>query len=334
VKILCLQLKRIGDLLLTTSALTALKDAYPNAEIHVAVDGAFASLFPCLPAHRILPLRRGTIGAWLTLLRERYAVCLDFNASDRSSLASFLVRSPCKVTYARFAKRPFRRIIYHTFVNSILSERHTADFHMDLLSALGIHREGLPLSIKLPLKAMDSVDRILTSLGVAPSPFIVFHPGTLRPEKYWSNERWLEVIRHIRQIHPLPILLTGSPSQSEQLRLQSLLAHSHEGLWHDLTGKLNLAELAALISKARMLCGVDSAPIHLADALSTPCVALFGPTNPYQWRPRNPISRVVGPHSIPYRPQDPGAAMDAITVEEVTLAIDDLLQNHPFQMAR
>ncbi len=332
-KILCLQLKRIGDLLLTTPILTALKDAYPNAEIHLAVDGAFASLFPCLPAHRILPLRRGTISAWLTLLRERYDVCLDFNASDRSSLASFLVRSPFKVTYSRFAKRPFRQTIYHTFVNSVLSERHTTDFHLDLLTALGIHREGLPLSIKLPSEAVDLVDHLLTSVGVAP-PFAVFHPGTLRPEKYWLNERWLAVTRHIRQVHSLPIFLTGSPSQSEHLRLRSLLAHSNEGLWHDLTGRLNLAELAALISKARILCGVDSAPIHLADAVSTPCVALFGPTNPYQWRPRNPISRIVGPYPLPYQPKAPGGAMDTITVDEVTSAIDDLLRGQPSSEVR
>ncbi|PWU11742.1 MAG: hypothetical protein C5B47_00460 [Verrucomicrobia bacterium] len=324
VKILCLQLKRIGDLLLTTPALTALREAYPDAEIHVAADGAFASLFPCLPADQFLPLRRGTPGAWLRILRERYDICLDFNASDRSSLTSFLVRSPQKITYSRFIKRPFRRFIYHTFVDSILSERHTTDFHLDLLTALKIHREGLPLSVKLPSEAIDCVDHLLTTFQVT-QPFVVVHPGTLRPEKYWINERWLAVIRHIKEVHSLPILLTGSLSQSEKTRLQSLLDHSDAGLWIDLTRQLNLAQLTVLISKARILCGVDSAPIHLADAVSTPCVALFGPTNPYHWGPRNPISRVVGPHQIPYQPYAPGRPMDTISVREVTSAIDTVL---------
>lgn len=324
-KILCLQLKRIGDLLLTTPVLTAIKEVYPEAEIHLAVDGAFSSLFPCVEADHFLPLRRAPIGAWSNLLLERYDVCLDFNSSDRSALASFLVRCPFKITYSRFQQRPFRHRIYHTFVNSILSERHTVDFHLDLLAPLGIFRQDLPLTIKLPSIAEQAIDRLLMNLGVT-SPFLIVHPGTHRPEKYWLNERWLTVIRHIRQLHPaLPVLLTGSASLSERLSLQSLLAQSHEGLWHDLIGKLNLAELAALISKARLLCGVDSAPIHLADAVSTPCVALFGPTNPYHWRPRNRGAHIVGP-SLPYQPKIPEKAMDTISSEAVISAIDNLLK--------
>lgn len=322
-KILCLQLKRIGDLLLTTPVLTVLHEVYPDAEIHVAADGAFCSLFPCLPAHRILPLRRGPITTWRTLLRESYEVCLDFNASDRSSLAAFLVRCPLKVTYVRFQKRPFRKYIYHTFVPPILSQRHTSDFHLDLLTSLGVHREGVPLNIRLPFAAIQAVKELLVSLSITP-PFVVVHPGTLRPEKYWVNERWLTVIRHLRKYHRLPVVLTGAPSPEEQRHLQSLLIHQ-EGLWHDLTGKLDLAQLAVLISQARLLCGVDSAPIHLADAVSTPSVALFGPTNPYHWCPRHPNSCVVGPHQVPYQPKGRGGPMNLISTDSVIAAIDRVL---------
>ncbi len=196
---------------------------------------------------------------------------------------------------------------------------------MDLLTSLGIHREGLPLSLKLPSDSIRQVNDLLASLNVTP-PFVVVHPGALRPEKYWLNERWLAVIRHIRQVYSLPVLLTGSPSISEQLWLKNLLMNQ-EGLWHNLIGKLDLAQLAVLISKAQLLCGVDSAPIHFADAVSTPCVALFGPTNPYQWRPRNPSSCILGPHTVPYHPKDMGGPMESISSETVISAIDRLLSD-------
>ncbi|QQY08446.1 MAG: glycosyltransferase family 9 protein [Candidatus Xiphinematobacter sp.] len=337
-KILCFQLKCIGDLLLTTPALVALARAYPEAEIHVAVDKAFSSLFPCLPVHRIHPLRGGGGSVWMDLLREQYDVCLDFNSSDRSAFASFLINSPLKITYSQFALRPFRKKIYNVFVSSVPSQRHTADFHADLLTPLGIQCEDTSLSIRLPVGVLREADALLEKLHVA-SPFVIVHPGTLRREKYWFNERWLAVIRHFREYHGLPVLLTGSSSYRERKHLKGLTAC--KGVhWHDLTGKLNLSQFAALISRARLLCGVDSAPIHLADAFSVPCVALFGPTNPFQWRPRNPHSRTLTPRSTgSHCPQDQVGAMEDISADMVISAIDGMLTNisvtsHALKIAR
>jgi len=321
-KILCFQLKRIGDLLLTTPALAALARAYPEAEIHVAVDKAFSSLFPCLPVHRIHPLRGGGSSVWIGLLREQYDICLDFNSSDRSALAAFLVNSPLKITYSQFAQRPFRKKIYNTFVSSVPNQRHTADFHTDLLSPLGIQCTDTPLLIRLPAGILQTTDALLEKLHVTP-PFVIVHPGTLRREKYWLNERWLTVIRHLREYHCLPVLLTGSSSCRERQYLKSLISHK-KALWHDLTGKLDLSQFAALVFRAHLLCGVDSAPIHLADALSIPCIALFGPTNPFQWRPRNLYSRVLTSR-VRHCSQDQRGTMEDISVETVISAIDALL---------
>jgi heptosyltransferase III len=326
-KILCFQLKRIGDLLLTTPALAALARAYPEAEIHVAVDKAFSSLFPCLPAHRVHPLRGGGSSVWIGLLRERYDVCLDFNSSDRSALATFLVNSPLKITYSQFAWRPFRKKIYNNFVSSIPNQRHTADFHTDLLSPLGIQCTDTSLLIRLPVGVLQTTDALLEKLHVT-SPFVIVHPGTYRREKYWLNERWLTVIHHLRDYHHLPVLLTGSSSHRERQYLKSLINYE-KAPWHDLTGKLNLSQFAALISRAHLLCGVDSAPIHLADALSIPCIALFGPTNPFQWRPRNLNSRILISCTAPHSSQAQGGTMEDISVDMVISTIDALLANIP-----
>lgn len=324
-KILCFQLKRIGDLLLTTPALAALAQAYPKAEIHIAVDRAFASLFPCLPANRIYPLRGGSFSVWIDLLREEYDICLDFNSSDRSALATSLIHAPLKITYSQFACRPFRKQIYDIFVPAVLHQRHIADFHTDLLTPLGIQCKNTPLFIHVPEGILQITDALLETLHIT-FPFVIVHPGALRLEKYWLNERWLSVIRHLHKHHHLSVLITGSSSYGEQQQLRSLLAYHQDTFWCDLTGKLDLAQFAALISRAYLLCGVDSAPIHFADALSIPCIALFGPTSPSQWRPRNPHSRVLTPHVAPqHHPYEKGRAMEAISTETVISTIDAVL---------
>ena len=322
-KIICFQLKRIGDLVLTTPALVALAQSYPQAEIHVAADSAFSSLFPCLPANQVHPLRGGNFSVWIDLLRERYDICLDFNSSDRSALATFLINSPLKITYSQYAWRPFRKSIYHVFVPAILSQRHTADFHVDLLAPLGIKSESTPSCIHVPEGIIQATDTLLEKLHIT-LPFVIVHPGTLRQEKYWLNERWMTVMRHLHEYHRLPVVLTGSSSYGEQQRLKGFFT-CQKRFWYDLTGSLDLSQFAALISRSYLLCGVDSSPIHIADALSVPCVALFGPTNPDQWRPRNPNSKILTPCAAAYYSKKNIWSMAEISVDAVITSIDSLL---------
>ncbi|MDD5199770.1 MAG: glycosyltransferase family 9 protein [Terrimicrobiaceae bacterium] len=313
-RILLIQLKRIGDTLLTTPVLSALREHAPQARLTLALNASTAALAPALDADRILV--RGD-HFWRALATTRFDIALDFTGNDRSAVVTALSRAPRRITWARFARKPLRRLIYNEFVASSVRDRHTADHHTDLLRALDIHVEDVPLALRLPAAAQAEADQTLAAGGIA-TPFAVVHAGTARPEKYWLPERWAEVIAHLRTDHCLPVVLTGARDSAERAHLDAIQrALECSGCdCLDLAGKLSLLGTAAVLARARLLCAVDSAPAHFADALGTPLVVLFGPTDPFHWRPRGTNSRVV---SAPQR-----SSMAEISTESVRSAIDDL----------
>jgi ADP-heptose:LPS heptosyltransferase len=304
--VLILQLKRIGDAILTTPLLAALREHVPGAHLTLALDRATAALAPALDADRILI--RGQ-NFWRKLAASRFDVVLDLTGTDRSALASVVSRAPRRITWTRFAKKPLRRAIYSEFVESSVRDRHTADHHTDLLQALGITVENVPVALHLPDSARQQAAAALAAAGIS-GDYAVIHPGTARPEKYWLPERWAEVITSLQRKHGLPVILTGSRDPAErahlaaissQLSIAALAPRPAQGGGlnsqppANLAGQLTLLGTAAVLERARLLCAVDSAPVHLADALGTPVVALFGPTNPFHWRPRRTSAHVVTP---------------------------------------
>jgi len=158
-----------------------------------------------------------------------------------------------------------------------------------------------------------------------PAPFILVHPGTARPEKYWPAERWAEVIRWCEADLQIPCVLSGSEDGHEQNHLAAILKSSPGLEARDLSGRLDLLTLAALAKAATLVLTVDSAPMHLAGAFGTPQVALFGPTNPFHWRPRHDRAIVLqshGPAGPPeFRPQHPGGPMTELSTQAVIDAI-------------
>ncbi|MGC1479533.1 MAG: glycosyltransferase family 9 protein [Chthoniobacterales bacterium] len=312
------QLKRIGDVILTTPALIALRAHFPAAHLTVAIDANAAGLAGALPADEILVRRPGDLGFWQKAVTGGFDVTLDFTGNDRSALVSVLSRAPRRLTYERFAKKPLRRWIYTDFVDSSVRDRHTADHHTDLLGPLGINAANVPSQLDLPASAHAEAEEALADHGID-GEFTIFHPGTARPEKYWPDENWAELIGRV----PGPLVLTGSADPTEQSHLTRILKRltpDHQKRSPAfLAGKLTLAGTAALIERAALVIAVDSAPVHLADALGTPVIALFGPTNPHHWCPRGPKATVIHP-SNEITPRTPRHPMSDLTVESVVQA--------------
>jgi len=292
-RVLVIQLKRIGDVILTTPLLAALRRHAPGCAISIALDSSTATLGPALDVDRTLVFRRGLagLGFWRELASGSFDVCLDLTGNDRSAIAAALSRARRRITWMRFSRKPLRRAVYTEFVESSVKGRHTADHHTDLLRALGFDAENIPLNLRLPQVARDEAAAAIALAGIA-GPFAVVHAGTARAEKYWLPERWAEVIEFLRTELKLAVVLTGSGDGAERMHVESI-QQSLDVKCPDFGGKISLLATAAVIEQARLLCAVDSAPVHLADAVGTPLVALFGPTNPFHWRPRRATSRIV-----------------------------------------
>lgn len=287
-KILALKLKRIGDLILTTPALVALREAFPQAHLTLCILENCEGLLPAMPyVDEVLVFRNRRANARLLARAATggFDVCLDFTGNDRSAFLTLLSRAPRRITFGWVKRSRHRPFAFNEFVDSSVRENHTIDHHLDLLAPLGIERRDVPITLNLPPTADEAASRLLAEADVA-GPFAVVHPGTARAEKFWLPERWATVIDYCQGELGLPCVVTGSIAELEQSHLRDIRAKLHSP-WRDLSGKLDLLGLAALIRRATLLMSMDSAPVHLGAAFRTPQISLFGETNPFAWRPRH-----------------------------------------------
>jgi ADP-heptose:LPS heptosyltransferase len=328
-QLLCLQLKRIGDAILTAPALAALRAAHPGAHITLVLHGPSGGLGPAMAAAdevRVYSPGQPNLGLWTRLLTNHWTACYDFTGTDRSAVMARLSRAGRIFGYRRFVeKQPWRADGYTDLCDASVRTLHTVDFHLALT--------GFPMPEDTGFRPPH--EGRVTVPGLPDGPFVVVHPGTARAEKYWPAHRWAEVISRL----PLPVVLTGSADPEERAHLASIrqaLATAAPPI-HDLSGTLTLMQLAEVIGRARLVLSVDSAAMHLAAMARRPQVALFGPTNPFHWRPRHPQARVLlasGEPAESIGPRHLAAPMDALSTAAVSDAIGELLAFPPGGPAR
>jgi ADP-heptose:LPS heptosyltransferase len=178
--------------------------------------------------------------------------------------------------------------------------------------------------------ALEKADRLRRDWKIT-RPYVIFHPGSARREKLWDAARWAEVIEHFGQNNEFELVLTGGPSANDQAHIAAI-THRARQKFIDLSGKTDLLTLAALIGQAQLLVTVDSASVHFAAAAHTPQVILFGPTNPFHWRPaHSPALILHGNSGVPvtaFAPVRPRLPMSEISTDAVINAMDLLLPRH------
>ena len=328
--ILLLQLKRIGDLILTTPAIAAVREKFPAAKLTLVVGAGAQELLPAIDALDQAFVARGRISdaaSWFTVARRKYDYCLDFTRTDRSAFLTMLSGARHRITADHPKQRvKFRARSYNTAVDLPIGQMHTVDYHLALLAPLGIRDASPRLQLHLPVAAQERAERALRESGVR-GEYLVLHPGSARAEKFWEAERWAALIAFAAEKN-LACVLTGGPSGLEQDHLREIKKLARHPVI-DLSGKIDLLALAAVIARARLLTTVDSAPVHFAAASETPQVVLFGPTNPFHWRPRfTPALVLQGGHTAPlteFSPKQTPAAMKQISTPQVIDAMETLL---------
>jgi predicted lipopolysaccharide heptosyltransferase III len=330
-RILLIQLKRLGDFILTVPVVPALRAAFPSAELVMVVPAAVAELARCVSQlDRVISFHPGrpNLETWTTALAGEWDACLDFTGTDRSALLTKLSRARRRVGYVKHARR-LRKLAYTSLSSASVRELHTVDLHLALLTEIGIQAplvtRGIPF--KLPQDAKKSARSLLEAAGAA-GPYAIVHPGTVREEKFWIDERWAEVCQQLHREQRISIVLTGTDEGLELPHLQALRRRLNIP-FADLTGRLTLVEFAAVIAGCEVVIGVDSMAMHLAALFARPQVALFGPTNPFHWRPRHAQARVLlaghGAATTSFSPKERKRDMKLISTQAVVDATRSLL---------
>jgi heptosyltransferase-3 len=178
--------------------------------------------------------------------------------------------------------------------------------NLDALRRLGLQPAAADRRLVLSPGERDRerARELLAQHGIEPKRFIQLHPGSRWLFKCWTAEAYAELIEALLA-DDWRIVVTGAPDERVRRlvdEILGLLPESRRDRVVDATGMLSLRELAALTQQARAFVGVDSAPMHIAAAMRTPVVALFGPSGEIEWGPWQVTHRVVASTEHPCRP--------------------------------
>jgi heptosyltransferase-3 len=321
-RVLVTKLRHHGDVLLASPVLTTLKRAAPEAEIDALVyretapmlerHPALAQLFTIDRAWKNGPLAR-QIAAETRLVRalraRRYDLLVHLTEHPRGLLLATLLRPTWAVTRVRGRdEHPllWRRSFTHFYPLPRGTHRHTVETNLDALRRIGIHPslEDRALTLVAGAEADAFITELLQVRGIEPQRFVHVHPGSRWLFKSWPAGRMAKVVETLVE-RGFAVVLTGANDERERALSDVLLAtlpdRAREHV-HDLVGRLTLAQLGALTARARLFFGVDSAPMHMAAAMGTPVVALFGPSDEREWGPWRVPHRVVASSRDPCRP--------------------------------
>jgi heptosyltransferase-3 len=295
---LVIKLRHHGDVLLSSPVFTALKRAAPQCEIDALV---YADTAPMLAGHpliarlhtidrgwkRLGPLRQA-VAEWglLTTLRERgYDLVIHLTEHTRGAWLTRLLAPRWSVAPQRPGR--FWRGSFSHFVAAVRGyPRHTVDCNLDALRRLGIQPAPAERALLLVpgQEAQARVDGLLAAAGLAAERFVHVHPASRWLFKCWPADRTAQLIDAL-QAAGWPVVLSCAPDAAEQRLTAAIVAGLATPPALNLAGQLTLKELAALTMRARLFVGVDSAPMHIAAAVGTPAVALFGPSGEHMWGP-------------------------------------------------
>ncbi|MFS7380708.1 putative lipopolysaccharide heptosyltransferase III [Rahnella inusitata] len=298
IRILVIKLRHFGDVLLTTPLINTLKANYPHALIDVLVyEGTEVMLagnkavYLTYTVDRALKKQglkkqyRGEKALLNSLGTWHYDLILNLSDQWRAAFYCYKLNPTFSIGF-RYPRRNNRlwRFCHSALVDTDLqASRHTVMNNLSILEPL-----GLPVicsDVTMSYRQMD-IDHLELLCQKTPlSDYIVIQPMARWAFKNWSITSYSQLIDHLMQ-RGEKIVITGGRSEEEISSIRQILKgclYPEEII--NLAGKLDMPELAVLIDRAKLFIGVDSAPMHMAAALQTPSVVLFGPSNLKQWHP-------------------------------------------------
>jgi heptosyltransferase-2 len=274
-RFLVIRLSAIGDVVLATAALEALSQAHPKAEVHFLVKSRFAGLLAGHPGIARLwefderGRHRGVRGMLLflhSMQRERFDAIIDLQDNLRSRLIGSGLRAGRRLRWDKQALR--RRLLVRGRLRA-KPFRNVVDRYLDTLAPLGI-------------EAADARPKLYPDMtanipGLPNKPFLCLAPGAHWATKRWPAESYRELADLIIKQSKQSIVLVGGEADAGACRK---VAAASEGRIANLCGRLDLGQLAAVLARSVLLVTNDSGPMHMAEAVGVPIVALFGPTVP------------------------------------------------------
>jgi lipopolysaccharide heptosyltransferase II len=227
-----------------------------------------------------MPVQPAALRDFLRFLRElraaRYDLVVDLQGLFRSGFFSAATGARARLGFRDAREAAW--VFYTHRLPKRKSAMHAVDRNYLVAEALGF--QGVPVTFELALNEHDQItaERLLHAAGLTPdAPWTAVVPGARWETKAWAPERFAELIDELQTVDRRACVLLGLPDEASVCRW---IADRCRARPADLSGRTGLREFAALLSRAEMVVGHDSAAVHLAAALDRPLVCIVGPTNP------------------------------------------------------
>ncbi|MGH9804431.1 MAG: lipopolysaccharide heptosyltransferase I [Candidatus Acidiferrales bacterium] len=356
-RILIVRLGSLGDIVHALPAVAALRDTFPHARLDWLVESRWAELLELNPdltnvfpvdtrAWRRAPLSPATwrgIGALRRMLREaNYDAAIDFQGLYKSAVLARLSGAKRRIGFGKGAAKEAGAARFYTenvqppaFAKASLDSArdgsagrpagvHVIDMNRALARAAGAGET--PVRFTLPTSAEDEakVEEMLRAQHL--NEFVVLSPGGGWGSKCWPVERYAALHNGLARERGWRTVLNAGPGEERLVREFEAQARVTKPVHLTLT----LRQLVALVKRAKVLVSGDTGPLHLAAALGTPVVGLYGPTDPARNGPYGPRAVVLHHRekaNITYKHEEgTSPALLAITVEEVAAAVKRVLE--------
>jgi lipopolysaccharide heptosyltransferase II len=296
--ILCIRLDNLGDLLMSSPAIRALKETL-RCRITVLTSSMAAGIVPLLPDVDDCLIfdvpwvklnnadLSGSIPGLVDTLREkRFDAAIIFTVFSQNplpaALITYLAGIPLRLAYCR--ENPYQLLT--TWVpdqEPYTLIRHQVQRDLDLVQHIGARTTNQSITIKIPQCTPGAIDTLLQNNGVnTTKPWIILHPGVSEEKRKYGIAGWITIARRLGELG-YQTVLTGTQPEAGQARAIASEAGNDTFV---LAGKLSLAEFVLLIHHAPLVVSVNTGTIHIAAATGTPVVVLYAMTNPQHtpWR--------------------------------------------------
>jgi predicted lipopolysaccharide heptosyltransferase III len=241
----------------------------------------------------VLVLDKGSLAAQWRLIaglrRRRFDAVIDLTDGDRSAFLSWVSGAPVRIGFND--EHRWRGRCYTHVVQSVPGVRHRIERDLAALKPLGVHPSETPPRLCLTGEDEARADQLLCRLGIGRDrPIVIIQPGARYWFKAWPHERFAELADRLANDHGCQVLIGGSREE------EALARRIHEEAKSrpiSMAGQATLKQFAAIAKRAVLFIGNDSGAMHIAAAVGTPLVALFGPSNPDEWGPRSERVKVL-----------------------------------------
>jgi lipopolysaccharide heptosyltransferase III len=333
--ILLIQLGDIGDVVLSLPCIRALRENFRQADVIVAVrEKAKELIEDCSWATGVIAIdknRRSFIQEiiyqkkFILILRKyNFDLVIDLRTGTRGAILAMLSGARQRVGfYSQDGKLWRNRLFTHLYSPEIKPKDYVADRYLSLLIAHNIKTDNCRPEIDIPNEKLQKVAALFKKENIPlDHPVIAIQPFSLWKYKEWGMEKYAVLVRRICSEYGFPVIITGSLEEREKAHEIKKTGGPNV---YNFAGKTSIGMFSAILKSCKLFIGGDSAGIHVAAAVGTPTVSIFGPASLFAWAPRGKQHAIVYNETLSCVPCDLkgcegrgiSRCLDELTVDDV-----------------